>query len=212
MKRKPVKICCSGSHGVGKSTLAFQLASFFKFKEKNVKVIDEIVRTSPFPINELAPPECEYWLCHQQIIQELEAYQHGYEIIICDRGSWDAIQYWIDRNLPNDYFYHLEHAMLQWMDTYHAIVLVEPDTQVLHFSQDNIRSGNQDFRKRMVKHFQDAVKKLPSDAEKNLLTITSSEIFDHPAESTALKKIIRFLLQKNVPILSGIGDLQTLTK
>lgn len=204
MKKKPIKICCSGTHGVGKSTLTYQLATYFKYKDKNVKVIDEIVRKAPFPINEIAPPECEYWLCHQQVIHELEADQQGYEAIVCDRGSWDAIQYWIDRNLPNDYFRHLENAMLQWMDTYNVIILVEPDPDEQKFTADGIRATNEDFRLRIMHRFQEAVKKLHPDCAQNLLTITTKEIFDDPHEPSALKKVISFLRQKNLPLLTTV--------
>jgi molybdopterin-guanine dinucleotide biosynthesis protein len=46
-----VKVAFIGSHGVGKTTLCYDLASLLKRQGVNVDIVKEVARLSPLPIN-----------------------------------------------------------------------------------------------------------------------------------------------------------------
>ena len=45
----PMKIALIGSHGVGKTTLCFELAAEFKRRGADVEMVREVARSSPLP-------------------------------------------------------------------------------------------------------------------------------------------------------------------
>lgn len=52
-----MKIAIVGTHGIGKTTLAYQIACEAKKKGKNATVINEIARRCPFPLNDEQTPD-----------------------------------------------------------------------------------------------------------------------------------------------------------
>ena len=48
----PVKIAFLGTHGVGKTTLCFDLASRLKRLDMSVDIVKEVARSCPLPINQ----------------------------------------------------------------------------------------------------------------------------------------------------------------
>ena len=46
-----MKIAFIGTHGVGKTTLCYDLAALLKRQGLNVDVVKEVARLSPLPIN-----------------------------------------------------------------------------------------------------------------------------------------------------------------
>ena len=47
-----MKIALIGTHGVGKTTLAYEICSLLKRSGKNVELVTEMARRSPFPVND----------------------------------------------------------------------------------------------------------------------------------------------------------------
>ena len=85
-------IAVSGTHGTGKSSLAFSIASFLKKLGKNVAVINELARECPFPINQDADDRSQAWIATKQITKELEK-MNRYDYLIVDRSLMDPICY-----------------------------------------------------------------------------------------------------------------------
>jgi len=166
-----------GSHGVGKTTLCYQLAAYLKQQQYNVKVINETVRQCPFPINEDANNNTELWIIHTQIVRELEAEAQGYDAIVADRGALDGIVYWAERNPPDENFEILETTALKWMDKYDAIFLVEPSSDTDHFAVDAVRATSIEYRNRIRDLFRLYVEKLSEVAREKLYIIKSDDIF-----------------------------------
>ena len=68
-----MKVAFIGSHGVGKTTLCFDLAARFKRLDLNVDIVREVARHCPLPINQDTTLEAQAWILHTQIAQEIGA-------------------------------------------------------------------------------------------------------------------------------------------
>lgn len=85
-------IAFSGTHGCGKTTMAYQLCTKMKMAGHNVVVLDELARRCPFKINQDASFETQIWLVCKQITEELEL-TNKYDYVIVDRSVYDSICY-----------------------------------------------------------------------------------------------------------------------
>ncbi len=85
-------IAFSGTHGVGKSTLAYNVAAKLKKNNANVVVVDELARECNLPINKNAGINTQYWIISSQIQRELSI-KDKYDYIISDRSPMDAVCY-----------------------------------------------------------------------------------------------------------------------
>lgn len=85
-------IAFSGTHGTGKSTQAYALATQLKLAGKNVILLDELARECPLAINKEASSDSHWWILCAQIKRELEL-KNKYEYIICDRTVIDTLAY-----------------------------------------------------------------------------------------------------------------------
>jgi len=94
--RRRLKIAFVGTHGVGKTTLCFDLAAQLKRLDLGVDLVKEVARRCPLPINEATTPAAQAWILHTQIAEELEA-QATYEVVICDRSVLDNYAYLVAR-------------------------------------------------------------------------------------------------------------------
>ena len=118
------KIAVVGTHGAGKSTLCYQLASFFKSKGGNVDIIQERIRFSPFPFNEKMTKETALWGYHAQILRELESLAKGFNVVICDRSAMDYFFYAEYFKISDLHINILKQISTLWMDSYDLIIIV----------------------------------------------------------------------------------------
>jgi len=95
-ERKRVKIAFVGTHGVGKTTLCFDLASQLKRLDLGVDIVKEVARRCPLPINEETTPDAQAWILHAQIAEEIAA-AATYPVVICDRSVLDNYAYLVAR-------------------------------------------------------------------------------------------------------------------
>jgi nicotinamide riboside kinase len=173
------KIAITGTHGVGKTTLAHQICVALKERNVNVTIIEEKARSCPFPINESASTDTEVWMVHSQIRAELQAKAKKYEAAVIDRCSLDAIVYWHDRNTPHAYFELLRNAAIQWVKTeYDQIILIEPSSDTDHFAVDAVRDSSIIYRNRIRDVFRSYMDALEDEIKDKLVRIESDEIFD----------------------------------
>jgi hypothetical protein len=87
-----LKIAFIGTHGVGKTTLCFDLASRLKRLDLAVDVVKEVARGCPLPINQDTTLAAQAWILHSQIAHEIAA-EDQYEAVICDRSVLDNYAY-----------------------------------------------------------------------------------------------------------------------
>lgn len=139
-----MRIAIVGTHGTGKSTLSYLLASHYKREGRNVKIVQEVARTCPFPINEGMTTEACLWIYHEHSRKELEA-NHKFEVVIGDRSAYDSFVY-------ATYFNLLTNTIIQEYEKtaynhlryhYDRVIFVRPN---LPLQTDGTRSGNEQFQ------------------------------------------------------------------
>ena len=94
--RRRLKLAFVGTHGVGKTTLCYDLAAQLKRLDLGVELVKEVARRCPLPINEETTLDAQAWILHTQIAEELEA-AAKYEVVICDRSVLDNYAYLVAR-------------------------------------------------------------------------------------------------------------------
>lgn len=124
-----MKIAIIGTHGIGKTTLAYIIAAEAKKKGKNAVVINEVARRCPFPLNDKQVPEGAEWIISTQISHELSAKANKTEYIICDRSAYDPICYMKASKHNKSTYRSMKIYAEEWLKTYDKIFLVIPDTK-----------------------------------------------------------------------------------
>lgn len=163
-----MKICLVGTHGTGKSTFSYILGAHYKKKGKNVKIIQEVARNCPFPLNSGMTKQACLWIYHYHILKEIE-YESKSEILICDRSYFDCFIYskYFKINLgDHDYLIQAGHRNLS--KEYDKIIFIRPDIPI---QEDGFRSTDKNFQKGIDKLFVEILDTIPHTV------IPSSEIF-----------------------------------
>ncbi len=135
-----MKIAFIGTHGVGKTTLAYELCNELKKQHLDVGFIDEIARRCPFPINEETSLEAQTWILTTTICREMEM-NKIYPNIICDRSVFDNYIYLFHK------FGHIPelHGLARyWVKTYDLLFKV-PFTRK-YLQPDGVRSVAFEFQ------------------------------------------------------------------
>lgn len=87
-----MKVAFIGTHGVGKTTLAYGLAMRLKQLGANVGFLEEVARRCPLPINEGTSLEAQTWILMETVRREIEL-QELYTEVVCDRSVIDNYCY-----------------------------------------------------------------------------------------------------------------------
>lgn len=140
---KKLKLALIGTHGVGKTTLAYEICSLLKKSNHNVELVTEVARQSPFPVNAATTLEGQLWILHAQIAAELDAARRAPHVI-CDRAVLDNYCYLVNKfgRQPQ-----LEAWLAWWMDTYSLLVGVPPVEAGI--PADGFRSEDRAFQMRI---------------------------------------------------------------
>jgi hypothetical protein len=138
-----LKLALIGTHGVGKTTLAYETCSLLKKADHNVELVTEVARRSPFPVNEATTLESQLWILHAQIAAELDAAARAPHVI-CDRAVLDNYCYLVNKFGRQP---HLEQWLEWWMRGYSLLVAVPPLADGI--PPDGFRSENLEFQHRI---------------------------------------------------------------
>ena len=118
-----MKIAFIGTHGVGKTTLCYDLAAALKRRDLTVELVREVARECPLPINRETTIKAQAWILHTQIAWELQAEAKA-EVVVCDRAVLDNYCY-LKRAAPGDpHVKVLEELVKAWLPTYDALFRV----------------------------------------------------------------------------------------
>lgn len=132
-----------GTHGVGKTTLAYEICSLLKKAHYNVELVTEVARQSPFPVNAATTVEGQLWILHAQIAAELDAARRAPHVIT-DRAVLDNYCYLVNKFGRQR---HLESWLAWWMDTYSILIGIPPsETEI---PADGFRSEDRAFQMRI---------------------------------------------------------------
>lgn len=135
-----MKIAIIGSHGCGKTALAFSLCTELQKRGHRVELVVEMARRSPFPINEATSEDGQLWILHQHIVAELEASVHA-STVVCDRAVLDNYAYYCHKFGRRP---HLDALISQWIGTYTLLVKVPIVGEWL--INDGVRSVDRQFQ------------------------------------------------------------------
>lgn len=118
-----MKIAFIGTHGVGKTTLCYDLAASLKRRDLTVELVREVARECPLPINRDTTIKAQAWILHTQIAWELQAEAKA-EVVVCDRAVLDNFCY-LRRAAPGEpQVKVLEGLVRSWLPTYDALFRV----------------------------------------------------------------------------------------
>ena len=134
-----MKIAFIGSHGVGKTTLCYELAASLKKRDRDVELVKEVARRCPLPINRETTVAAQTWILHQQVCREIEA-EAGGSLAICDRAVVDNYAYLVHaagRQAAQEPF------LRDWLTSYDLLVKVPVMAPP---SFDGTRDTSQEFQ------------------------------------------------------------------
>ena len=115
-----MKIAFMGSHGVGKTTLCFDVAARLKRLDLGVDLVKEVARSCPLPINRETTTDAQNWILHTQVAQEIEL-SNAFDVIVCDRAVLDNYAYMVHASGRRP---EIEPFIRHWMGTYSLLVKV----------------------------------------------------------------------------------------
>jgi hypothetical protein len=156
--RKRLKVAFVGSHGVGKTTLCFDLASQLKRLDLGVDLVKEVARRCPLPINEQTTPDAQAWILHTQIAEEIAA-AATYEVVVCDRSVLDNYAYLVARVGRR---VELDPLVGSWIRTYNALFKV-PVLEAPSF--DGTRAVSPSFQTEIDGLIDDLIKSFDVDVQ-----------------------------------------------
>ena len=177
-----MKIAFIGTHGIGKTTLAYELCNELKKRHLDVGFIDEIARRCPFPINESTSLEAQTWIIATTIARELEL-SKIYPNIICDRSVFDNYVYLFHK------FGHIPeiHGLVRyWAKTYDLLFKVPFTRKFLR--PDGVRSTDLEFQESIDLKLTD------------LLREDGVAYRDHDVMSTTVETILEYHLDRVGPL------------
>jgi nicotinamide riboside kinase len=135
-----MKVAIIGSHGCGKTALAFSLCTELQKRGRSVELVVEMARRSPFPINEATSADGQLWILHRHIAAELEAGARA-DAVVCDRSVLDNYAYYSHKFGRQLY---LDALVKEWIGTYTLLVKVPIVDEWL--IDDGVRSVNRQFQ------------------------------------------------------------------
>ena len=112
-----MKIALIGSHGVGKTTLCFELAARLKRRNIDVEIVREVARRCPLPINQGTTVEAQQWILHGQMMMEIEA-AAAHDAVLCDRSVLDNYCYMVHSGGGSKAW---ERLLDEWLETYYPV-------------------------------------------------------------------------------------------
>lgn len=115
-----MKIAFIGTHGVGKTTLCYELAASLKRLDVSVDLVKEVARRCPLPINRETTALAQRWILHTQIADEIQL-EPLYDVIVCDRAVLDNYAYLVNASGRQP---DLEPLIRTWMGSYQLLIKV----------------------------------------------------------------------------------------
>ncbi|HPW54753.1 MAG: ATP-binding protein [Thermoanaerobaculaceae bacterium] len=115
-----MKVALIGTHGVGKTTLCYELAARLKRRDVNVEMVQEVARRCPLPINRETSLAAQSWILHTQMAWEIQA-EADHQVVICDRSVLDNYCYLVHATGPQPAW---EPLLSRWLLTYDLLVKV----------------------------------------------------------------------------------------
>ena len=196
MQDRRLKIAFIGTHGVGKTTLCYDLAAHLKRLDFSVDLVKEVARECPLPIKQDTTLEAQSWILHTQIAMEIAAGDR-YQAVICDRSVLDNYAYLVHQVGRVE---AMEPVIAQWLMTYSLLVKV-PIWEPPRF--DGTRDVSEKFQAEIDRTIDDLVASFDVDC----LRLDSSQ------RDTWLRPVLEYLALPLTPdqlsLFAGGGSRET---
>ena len=137
-----MKLALIGTHGVGKTTLCFELAARLKRRSLDVEIVREVARRCPLPINQQTTVRAQEWILLTQMALEIEA-SAAHEIVLCDRSVLDNYCYLVHAAGTQPLW---ERVLDDWIPTYDLLVWVPRWAEP---GYDGVRAVDPSFQRRI---------------------------------------------------------------
>jgi len=181
-----MKLAFIGTHGVGKTTLCYDLASVLKRQGISVDMVKEVARLSPLPINRKTSLEAQMWILATQIAEEIRSgSQH--DVVVCDRSALDNYAYLTfacGRQKP------IERFVDHWMKSYDVLFKVPICGAA---SADGVRDTDEFFMRNidqlvdtLLAEKKIAHERLPDGRRDTWIDIVKDVVLRHPQLSSRL--------------------------
>ncbi len=138
-----MKVAFIGTHGVGKTTLCYDLAAGLKKRARSGELVRVVARDCPLPINRHTTVRAQAWILHTQIAAELEAEARA-DVVCCDRAVLDNFCYLKRAAAGDPHVGLLEELVKAWTPTYDVLFRV-PIAGELRF--DGVRETDLAFQR-----------------------------------------------------------------
>lgn len=148
-----MKVCFSGSHGVGKSTASYYLTSLLKQKNpgKSVICLEENVRNiAQLTGGDLKNEDFPYLAITNQLFREFQA-ERLYDIVITDRSTLDFFAYskFTEFTITETY----KNLAINHMHSFNRIYFIRPDNEKSKIVDDGFRDIDKTFRNKIDEQF-----------------------------------------------------------
>jgi nicotinamide riboside kinase len=176
-----VKLAFIGTHGVGKTTLCYDLGAVLKRRGLHVDMVKEVARLSPLPINRKTSLEAQMWILTTQIAEEIRSSAH-HEVVLCDRSVLDNYAYLVFAAGRQRW---LEPLVNRWMKSYDLLFKVPISGDA---SADGVRDTDQFFMRQIDRLVDDLVEerglpceRLPEGRREDWAEIVKERVVSLPA-------------------------------
>lgn len=148
-----MKIGITGTHNVGKTSLAYSLVGALKEKGFHAIGASETVRMCPLPTGteKANSVEAESWILGKQFIDEIEL-ESKYDVVVCDRSVLCIYAYFLWNLEREPHKKELPMAQIanklfeEWVKTYDFIFKL-PISEQTRLVDDGFRSTQQSWQK-----------------------------------------------------------------
>jgi len=143
-----MKIGLTGTHGIGKTSLAYALVGELKSRGARAGMIREFVRECPLPAGteENNSAEAQAWILARQVAEEIEAASR-FDVVVCDRTVIDNYAYFLwakEKFSAGAQIESVAKSIFEnWSRTYDFIFKLEP---AFNPQNDGFRSTNPDWQ------------------------------------------------------------------
>jgi len=175
------KLAFIGTHGVGKTTLCYDLGAILKRRGLHVDLVKEVARLSPLPINRQTSLEAQVWILTTQIAEEIRSAAH-HEVVVCDRSVLDNYAYLVFAAGRQRW---LEPLVNRWMRTYDLLFKVPISGSA---SADGVRDTDEFFMRQIDRLVDELVEerglpceKLPEGRREEWADIVKERVLRLPA-------------------------------
>jgi nicotinamide riboside kinase len=179
-----VKIAFIGTHGVGKTTLCYDLAALLKRRDVSVDLVKEVARLSPLPINRQTSLDAQTWILMTQIAEEIRSLAH-HQVVICDRSVLDNYAYMM---LACGRRRAFEALCRHWMKSYDLLFKVPISGEA---SPDGVRDTDEFFMRSidrivddLLREWRVAHEKLPAGPRDGWAGLAGEAVRRHPKASS----------------------------